>query len=151
MGDEFKDIQYALFPKTINYKRSKDGANMTTNEITLQVTKTPSITVADFWADMAEKWQRMTAKTGGTLFGKTFILFGKEGDIGDEIMTNIIQQQNNLLRSTKQHIVKNLNDIDCTIDIVTGSAEDTDAATFILRHIFYQYKDDDGGQFFDAI
>jgi hypothetical protein len=26
----------------------------------------------------------MTVKNGGTLFGKTFIPFGKEGDIGDE-------------------------------------------------------------------
>jgi hypothetical protein len=64
---------------------------------------------------MAEKWQQMTAKYGGTLFGKTFILFGKEGDIGDEVVTNIIQKQNNFLRSTKQLIVQNLNDIDCPI------------------------------------
>jgi hypothetical protein len=54
---------------------------MTANGITLQVTKTPGITVAAFWADMAENWQWMTAKTGGTLFGKTFISFGKEGYI----------------------------------------------------------------------
>jgi hypothetical protein len=93
----------------------------------------------------------MTAKTGGTLFVKTFIPFGKEGDIGDEVMTNTIQQQNNLLRSTKQHIEQNLNDIDCPIDIVMGSAEDMDAATVTLRDIFYQYKDDEGGQLFDAI
>jgi hypothetical protein len=87
---------------------------------------------------MAEKWQRMTEKTGGTLFGKTFICFGKDGDIGDEFMTNIILQQNNLLRSTKQHIVQNLNDIDCPIDIVTGSAEEMDATTVTLQDIFYQ-------------
>jgi hypothetical protein len=93
----------------------------------------------------------MTAKTGRTLFGKTFIPFGKEGEKGDEVMTNIIQQQNNFLRSTKQHIVQNLNDIYCPIDIVTDSAEDMDAATVTLRDIFYQYKDDDGGQLFNAI
>jgi hypothetical protein len=29
MGDEFKGVQYALFPKTIKYKRSKDGVKMT--------------------------------------------------------------------------------------------------------------------------
>jgi hypothetical protein len=39
MGDYFKGVQYAFFPKTIKYKWSKDGANMTTNGITLQVTK----------------------------------------------------------------------------------------------------------------
>jgi hypothetical protein len=80
-----------------------------------------------------------------------FIPFGKEGDIGDEVMTKIIQQQNIFLRSTKQCIVQNLNGVDCPIDIVTGSAEDRDAATVTLRDIFYQYKDDDGGQLFDAI
>jgi hypothetical protein len=56
-------------------------------------------------------------------------------------MTNIIQQKNNLLRSTKQCIVQNLNDIDCPIDIVSGSGEELDAATISLRDAFYQYKD----------
>jgi hypothetical protein len=42
---------------------------------------------------MARKWQKLTAKKGGTLFRKTAIPFGKEGDIGDEVMTIIIQQQ----------------------------------------------------------
>jgi hypothetical protein len=77
IGDEFKGVQYALLPKTIKYKRSKDGAKMTTIGITLQVTKTPGITVADFRADMAEKWQRTTAKIGGTLFGKLSFLLKK--------------------------------------------------------------------------
>jgi hypothetical protein len=78
MGEAFKGVHYVLFPKTIKYKHSKDGAKMSTNGITLQVTKTPGITAADFHAEMAEKWQKLTAKNGGTLFGKTFIPFGKE-------------------------------------------------------------------------
>jgi hypothetical protein len=65
---------------------------MSTKGITLQVTKTPGITAADFRAQMAEKWQKLTAKNGGTLFGKTIIPFGKEGDIVDEVMTNIVQK-----------------------------------------------------------
>jgi hypothetical protein len=93
MGETFKSVHYGLFPKTIKYKRSKDGAKMSTNGITLQVTKNPGITVADFRAEMAEKWQKLTAKNGGTLFGKTLIPFVKEGDIGDEVMTNIIQHK----------------------------------------------------------
>jgi hypothetical protein len=124
MGENFKGVQYALFPKTIKYKRSKGGAKMTTNGITPQMAKTMGIVAADFHADMAEIWQRLTVKAGGALFGKTFIPFGKEGDIGDEVMTTIIQQQRNFLRSTKQLIVQNLNDIDCLIDIAKGSAED---------------------------
>jgi hypothetical protein len=63
---------------------------MTMNGITLQVAKTSGITAADFSADMAEKWQRLTVKTGGTLFSKTFISFGKEVDIEEEFMTTII-------------------------------------------------------------
>jgi hypothetical protein len=53
MGETFKSVHFALFPKTSKYKRSKDGANMSTNGITLQVTKTPGITAVDFRADMA--------------------------------------------------------------------------------------------------
>jgi hypothetical protein len=116
------------FPK----QSSTSGAKMTTNGITLQVTKTTGITVADFRADMVEKWKRMTAKTGGTLFGKTCIPFGKEGDIVDEVMTNIIQQKKNLLPSTKKRIVQNLKDIFCPNDIVTGSAEDMDTSRVTL-------------------
>jgi hypothetical protein len=138
VGEEFKGVQYALFPKTIKYKRSKDGVKMTMNGITLQVAKTLGIAATAFRADVAEKWQRMTAKNGGTLFGKTFIPFGKEGYIGDAAMTKIIQQQNHFLRSTKQRIVQNLKDIDCPIGIVTGIAEDLDAATATLLDIIYQ-------------
>jgi hypothetical protein len=64
-------------------------------------------------------------------------------------MTHITHQQNNLLRSTKQRIVQNLNYIDCPI--VTGSTEDMDAAIVTLRDIFYQYTDDEEGQLIDAI
>jgi hypothetical protein len=61
-------------------------------------------------------------------------------------MTIIIQQQNNFLLSTKLLIVQNLNNIDCPIDIITGSTEDMDVATVTLWDVLYQYKDDDGGQ-----
>jgi hypothetical protein len=79
MGEAFKGVHYALFPKNIKYKRSRDGAKMSTNGITLQVTETPGITAAYLRDVMAEKWQKLTAKNGGTLFGKTFISFWKEG------------------------------------------------------------------------
>jgi hypothetical protein len=93
----------------------------------------------------------ITAKNGGTLFGKTFIPFRKEWGIGDEGMTNIIRKQNIFLRLTKQRIVQNLNDIDCPIDIVSGSGEELDAATVSLRDVFYQYKDGEGKQLIDDI
>jgi hypothetical protein len=33
MGDEHKEVQYALFPKTINYKRISDGVRLTTTGV----------------------------------------------------------------------------------------------------------------------
>jgi hypothetical protein len=80
MVEDFKGAQYVLLSKTIKYKRSKDGVNMTTNSIALQVARTTGITASDFRADVAERWQWLKVKTGGKLFGKTFIPFGKEGD-----------------------------------------------------------------------
>jgi hypothetical protein len=79
MGETYQNIHYEFFPKTIKYRCSKDGANMSTNGITLQVTKTPGITAADFRAEMAEKWKRLTAKNGGTIFGRTSSLYGNKG------------------------------------------------------------------------
>jgi hypothetical protein len=91
MGEEHKEVQYALFPKSSNYKRVSDGVRFTTTGVTMQIAKSPNATTADFRASMADKWQRINAKNGGTLYGKTFIPFGKEGDMGDAIMTNVIQ------------------------------------------------------------
>jgi hypothetical protein len=124
---------------------------MSTNGITLQVTKTPGITAANLRAEMVEKWQKLTSKNGGTLFGKTFIPFGKEGGIGDQVMTNIIQKQNIFIHSTKQRIVQNMNDIYFPIDIVSGSGEELDAATISLLDVFYQYKDGEAKQWTDGI
>jgi hypothetical protein len=100
MGDEHKEVQYALFPKTINYKRISNGLRLTTTGVTMQIAKSPNLVATDFGASMAENWQKINAKNGGTLYGKTFILFGKEGDMGGAIMTNVIQQQQKLLAET---------------------------------------------------
>jgi hypothetical protein len=59
-------------------------------------------------------WQ---AKTGGTLWGKTFIPFGREGDMGDAVMTAVFQQQSKYLQEATQRIVQNLADIDEIIEI----------------------------------
>jgi hypothetical protein len=56
MVEECKGVQYAFFPKTIMYERSKDRVKMTTNGITLQVAKIMGITAADFRAEMEERW-----------------------------------------------------------------------------------------------
>jgi hypothetical protein len=97
MGEDHKEVQYALFPKTINYKRVSDGVRLTTTGVTMQIAKSPNIVAADFRASMAEKWQNINARNGGTLYRKTFTPFRKEGDMGDVIMKNVIQEQNHFL------------------------------------------------------
>jgi hypothetical protein len=151
MGEEHKSVQYALFPKSINYKRIADGVRLTTTGVTMQIAKSPNATAADFRATMAEKWQSINAKNGGTLYGKTFIPFGKEGDMGDAVMTNVIQQQNKFLAETKQRIVHNLNDVDDIIEIALGEDVDMDPAGITLRDIFFNYHDKHGNRLIDAI
>jgi hypothetical protein len=136
MGDEHKEVQYALFPKTINYKRISDGVRLTTTGVKMQIAKSPNLVAAYFRASMAETWQNINAKNGGTLFGKTFIPFGKEGDMGDAIMTNAIKQQNKFLSETKQRIVYNLSDVDEVIEIALGEDVDMEPAGITLRDIF---------------
>jgi hypothetical protein len=107
----------------------------------MQIAKSPNLVATDFRASMAEKWQKINVKNGGTLFGKTFIHFGKEGDMGDAIMTNVIQQQNKFLSETKQRIVYNLSDVDKIIEIALGEDVDMDPACITLRDIFYNHQD----------
>jgi hypothetical protein len=54
-----------------------------------------------------------------TLVGKQFVPFGKSGDMGDTITTQIIHRQNSMLKSTKQRALTNLNDIDAFIKMET--------------------------------
>jgi hypothetical protein len=140
MGEEHKEVQYALFPKSINYKRVSDGVRLMTTGVTMQIAKSPNATAAYFRASMADKWQRINAKNGGTLYGKTFIPFEKEGDMG-AIMTNVIQQQNKFLTKTKQRIFHNLNNVDEIIEIALGEDVDMDPAGITLRDIFFNYHE----------
>jgi hypothetical protein len=121
-----------------------DGVRLATTGVTMQKAKSPNLVVEDFRASMAEKWQKINAKNGGTLYGKTFIPFGNEGDMGDAIMTNVIQQQNKLLSETKQRIVHNLSNVDEIIEIALGEDIDMDPAGITLRDIFYNHQDKEG-------
>jgi hypothetical protein len=151
MGEEHTSVQYALFPKSINYKRIADGVRLTTMGVTMQIAISPNATAAYFRATMAEKWHRINAKNGGTLYGKTFILFRKEGDMGDTIMTSVIQQQNRFLADTKQRIVHNLNDLDEIIEIALGEDKDMDPAGIMLMDISFNYHDKNGNRLIDAV
>jgi hypothetical protein len=147
MNREFKDIKYALFPRTIKYKRS-DGMMLTTNGIAIQVAKTENTSSTSFRAAMAEK-----AKTGGTLWGKTFIPFGRERDMGDAVTTAVFQKQHKYLQEATQRIVQNLADIDEIIEIDMNDDEDEEmeGTGITLRHIFLQFLDTQGQPILQSI
>jgi hypothetical protein len=48
MGDDHKEVQYALFPKTNKYKQISDGVRLTTTGVTMQIAKSPNLVAADF-------------------------------------------------------------------------------------------------------
>jgi hypothetical protein len=84
--------------------------------------------------------------------GKHFVPFGKSGDMGDSITTQIIHRQNAMLKSTKQRVLTNLNDIDAIIDMETPeTATFGNNGSFTLREAFLSYKDDSGASIISAI
>jgi hypothetical protein len=153
MTKDDKEIKLAIFPKTIKYKRVQDGKVMSTTGVTLQVAKTESITATEFRANTEGKWQQLDAKTGGSLFGKKFIPFGKEGDLGDDIMMEIILKQNRFLKNSKQLIIHNLNDIDEIVEIsLADDVEmDMEESGVTLREVLYNHKDAKVAQSFNSI
>jgi hypothetical protein len=72
--------------------------------------------------------------------------------MGDFITTQIIDRQNAMLKSTKQRILTNLNDIDAIIEKETPeTANFGNNGSFTLREAFLSYKDDAGASIFSAI
>jgi hypothetical protein len=126
MGKEQEDIIYALFPKNIRYVRRSDGAKLSTTGISLHITKPPGVSEQGFREELAERWSNLTIKIGGSLASKLCIPFGKESTLGDSEMTPIIEQHNLYLQTTKQKIVRNLNDIDEEIDLEVNNDVDMD-------------------------
>jgi hypothetical protein len=137
MGEEHKEVKYSLFPKTINYKHVSDGVRLATIGVTMQIVKSAYLVAADFRASMEDKWKNINAKGKENMFGKIFIPFGKEGGgMGDVIMTNVIQQQNQFLAEKNQWIVHNLSSVDDIIKSALGEDVDMDPAGITLRDIF---------------
>jgi hypothetical protein len=86
------------------------------------------------------------------LVGKHFIPFGKSGDMGDIITTQIIHRQNAMLKSTKQRVLINLNDIDAVIGMETPTTANFGYnGIFTLREEFLSYKDDTVEPIFSGI
>jgi hypothetical protein len=128
IGKEHEDTAYVLFPKNIRYVRKSDGAKLSTTGIALRIVKRPGVSGQSFREELAERWSNLTIKSGGSLVSKFFITFGKESTIGDSEMTHIIEQQNLYLQTTKQRIVRNLNDIDDEIDLEVNDDVDMEGA-----------------------
>jgi hypothetical protein len=133
---ELMKIEYstvALFPETIFYTRSSDGVKLSTSGVSLQVTKQAAGQVETMREDIAMMWQTASIHRGGPLVGKNCVPFGKSGDIGDDVMTTNIQRQNAMLKTTKQIVVTNLNDINMVIEM-----EISDTAIFLVYRFIRQ-------------
>jgi hypothetical protein len=152
MPIEYANVEWALFPKTIYYTRTSDGVKMSTSGVSLQVTKQAAGQVESTREDIAKMWKKVSPHRGAPLVGKHFVPFGKSGDTGDIITTQIIHRQNAMLKSTKQRVLTNLNDIDAVIEMETpATANSGHNGMFTLREAFLSYKDDAGEPIFSAI
>jgi hypothetical protein len=150
MTKDNKEIKLAIFPKTINYKIVKDVKFTSTTGVTLQVAKIEGITATEFRANMAEKWQQLDAKTGGSLFGNKFTPFGKESYLGYDIMMAIISKQNRFLKNSKQRIIHNLKDIYEIVEISLADDVDMDmeASGMTIREVLCNHNGAKGAQLF---
>jgi hypothetical protein len=152
MTIEYANVEWALFPKTIYYTRTSDGVKMSTLGVSLQVTNQAAGQVDSTREDIAKMWQKVSPHRVAPLVGKHFVPFGKPGDMGDTITTQIIHRQNAMLKSIKQRVLTNLNDIDAVIEMETpATANFGHNSMFTLREAFLSYKDDAGEPIFSAI
>jgi hypothetical protein len=125
---------------------------LSTSGVSLQVTKQAAGQVDSTREDIAKMWQKVSPLRDGPLVGKYFVHFGKSGDMGDSITTQIIHRQNALLKSTKQRVLTNLNDIDAVIEMETPeTANFGHNGMFTLPEACLSYKDDTGEPIFSAI
>jgi hypothetical protein len=152
MPIEYANVEWELFPKTMYYTRASDGVKLSTSGVSLQVTKQAAGQVDSTREDIAKMWQKVSPHRGGPLVGKHFDPFGKSGDMGDTITTQIIHRQNAMLKWTKQRVLTNLNDIDAVIEMETpDTANFGHSDMFTLQEAFLSYKDDAGEPIFSAI
>jgi hypothetical protein len=86
----------------------------------------------------------LTTKSGVSLASSFFIPFGKESTLGDTEMTHIIEQQNLNLQTTKQRIVRNLNDIDEETNLKPNDDVDIEGSGTTIRDFFMKNLDNKG-------
>jgi hypothetical protein len=151
MGKAHEDTSYALFPKNIRYIRKSDGAKLSTTGISLRIAKRPCVSEQLFREELAQRWSTLSIKNGGSLASKLFIPFGKESTLGDSEMTHIIEQKNLYLRTTKQRIVRNLNDIDDDINFETHDDVNMEGSGTTIREMFMKHLDTKGNTLFHSM
>jgi hypothetical protein len=139
-----KDIQgklnYVVLPKTVVYHRAADKAKLRTKAIVIQVVAPKVMSAIKFRETMADKCERLDVRSGGALLGKQFIHFGKEANMGDQVMTIMIQAQNQYIQSDKHNILNNMNDIDEVFNIEFDESSQFDCQDITLREIIMSYK-----------
>jgi hypothetical protein len=69
------------------------------------------------------------------------IAFGKESTLGDTEMTHIIEQQNLYLQTTKQRVVRNLDDIDEEINLEPDDDVDMEVSVTTIGDFFMKQLD----------
>jgi hypothetical protein len=152
MPIEYTNVEWALFPKTIYYTRASECVKLSTSGVSLQVTKQSAGRVVSTRENIAKMWQKVSPHRGAPLVGKHSIPFGKSGDMGDSITTQIIHLHNAMLKLTNQRVLANLNDIDAVIKMDTpDTANFVHSGMFTLREAFVFYKDDTGETIFSAM
>jgi hypothetical protein len=151
MGKSHEDTSYALFPKNIRYTHKSDGAKLSTTGIALLIVKRPGVSEQLFREELAQRRSNISIKNGGSLASKLFIPFGKESTLGDSEMTHIIEQQNLCLRTTKQRIVRNLNDIDDEINSETHDDVNMEGSGTTIREMFMKHPDNKGNALFHSM
>jgi hypothetical protein len=130
-----------LFPKNIRYIHKSDGAKHSTTGIALGIAKRPGVSEQLFREELAQQWSNLSTKNGGSLSSNFLIPFGKESTLGDSEMTHITEQQNLYLQTTKQRIVRNLNDINDEINFETHDDVNMEGSGTTIREMFMKHLD----------
>jgi hypothetical protein len=140
-----------LFTNNIRYIRKSDWAKLSTTGIALRIAKRPGVSEQLFREELAQRWSTLSIKNGGSLASKFFIPFGKESTLGYSEMTHIIEQQNLYLRTTKQRIVRNLNDIGDEINFETHDDVNMEGSGTTIREMFMKHLDTKGNALFHSM
>jgi hypothetical protein len=109
---------------------------LSTSGVSLQFTKQAVGQADSTREDIAKMWQKVSSHRGAPLVGKYVVPFGKSRDTGDAIATKI-NCQSAMLKSTKQRVLTNMNDINAVIEMETpDTANVGHNSMFTLRETF---------------